>query len=82
MSSIAKGEEIGCPKGTVCGSVAEDVPDATTITPQVLRIKMPPANVAGVTGHVCTCCGERITDYRDERYKIRTASGWLGELQS
>jgi hypothetical protein len=36
---------------------------------------------ANMDGHVCAQCGERVTELREEGYRIRTAAGWVGKVE-
>ena len=73
-ATVREGEEITCPKGTVCGRVLRDVVgEITGADFSALELDTSPS----AERYVCSCCGETIAERRHGIWRIRLQRGWV-----
>jgi hypothetical protein len=74
------GDKIICPNGHVAGSLTRDIRARDTIGPRDMSI--PESHIHSRQGHYCANseCKQPVTRYRNGRFSVLTANGWIGEL--
>jgi hypothetical protein len=68
------GEEIVCPKGTLCGRMVRDANDQISEGDFIAL-----ANASSVDSrqYVCVCCGRIVAARDDPRWRVHLRRGWV-----
>jgi len=74
MLIASEGEEIVCPKGTVCGSITRDANDQ--IIDGDFAAREFDSSSAGQR-YVCACCGRPVAVREPVRWRIHLRRGWV-----
>ena len=74
MVIARQGEEIVCPKGTLCGRIIRDAEDR--ITDDDFSTAESDATPAG-DRYVCGCCGRIVAMREDQRWRVYLRRGWV-----
>jgi hypothetical protein len=74
MVIARQGEEIVCPKGTLCGRMIRDAQDQ--ITGDDFSATESDAAPAG-DKYVCPCCGRIVAIREDQRWRVHLRRGWV-----
>jgi len=74
MLVARQGEEIVCPKGTLCGRMIRDAQDR--ITGDDFSASEAVAAPAGER-YVCACCGRIVAMREDQRWRVHLRRGWV-----
>jgi hypothetical protein len=74
MVIARRGEEIVCPKGTLCGRIIRDAEDR--ITDDDFSTAESDATPAG-DRYVCGCCGRIVAMREDQRRRVYLRRGWV-----
>jgi hypothetical protein len=74
MLIAREGEEIVCPKGTVCGRIMRDADDQIIDEDFAVReISFSPPD----QGYVCACCGRPVAVREPVRWRVHLRRGWV-----
>jgi hypothetical protein len=74
MLIAREGEEIVCPKGTVCDRITRDENDQITAGDFAARaVPSSPADQR----YVCTCCGRPVPACEPVRWRVHLRLGWV-----
>ena len=74
MLIAREGEDIVCPKGTVCGRMTRDANDQITDGDfAMLEICVS----LGDQRYVCACCGQPVTVREPVRWRVDLRRGWV-----
>ncbi len=68
------GEEIVCPKGTVCGRITRDAND------QIIDGDFAAREISSSLtdqGYVCACCGRPVAVREPVRWRVHLRRGWV-----
>ena len=68
------GEEIVCPKGTLCGRMVRDAQDR--IAGDDFSAAESDVALAG-DKYVCSCCGRIVAIREDQRWRVHLRRGWV-----
>jgi hypothetical protein len=68
------GEEIVCPKGTLCGRILRDAQDRIT-GDDFSAAESEPAPAGDQ--YVCSCCGRIVAIREDQRWRVHLRRGWV-----
>ena len=68
------GEEIVCPRGTLCGRM---IHDATHQISQGDFITLADASLSDAREYVCVCCGRIVAAWDDPRWRVHLRRGWV-----
>jgi len=68
------GEEIVCPKGTLCGRIIRDAEDRITDDDSTAaELDSTPVS----DRYVCGCCGRIVAVREDQRWRVYLRRGWV-----
>ena len=74
MLIAREGEEIVCPKGTVCGRISRDANDQIVDGDfSAHEFSCSPADQR----YVCTCCGQLVAVSEPLRWRVHLPRGWV-----
>jgi len=74
MLIAREGEEIVCPKGTVCGRITRDANNQIIDGDFAAReFSSSPADQR----YVCACCGRRVAVREPVRWRVHLRRGWV-----
>jgi len=74
MLIAREGEEIVCPKGTVCGRIMRDANDQIIDEDFAVReISFSPRD----QGYICTCCSRPVAVREPVRWRVHLRRGWV-----
>jgi hypothetical protein len=75
------GDKIVCTNGHVAGSLTRDVRAGDIIGPK--DISIPASESHTLQGHHCADleCKQPVTRYRNGKFSVHTAKGWIGSLE-
>ena len=68
------GEEIVCPRGTLCGRIVRDAQD------RIIGDDFSAVGCdAALTGdkYLCACCGRIVAVREDQRWRVHLRRGWV-----
>jgi hypothetical protein len=68
------GEEIVCPRGTLCGRMVRDVNDQVSEDDFIL---FEDASLTDGGQFVCACCGRIVAVRDDPRWRVHLRRGWV-----
>jgi hypothetical protein len=74
MVIARQGEEIVCPKGTLCGRMIRDAQDE--IAGDDFSAAESDAAPAG-DNYVCPCCGRIVAIREGQRWRVHLRRGWV-----
>jgi hypothetical protein len=74
MLIAREGEEIVCPKGTVCGRIARDANDQITDGDFAAREF---SSSSDGQLYVCSCCGRPVAVREPTRWRVHLRRGWV-----
>jgi len=74
MVIARQGEEIVCPKGTLCGRITPDAEDRITDDDfSAAELDSTPAD----DRYVCDCCGRIVAVRENQRWRVYLRRGWV-----
>lgn len=79
MVTAREGEEIVCPKGTLCGRMTRDAHDGISdgdFTP-LENASSPAPPSAAQQQHICVCCGRPVAVRENVRWRLHLRRGWV-----
>jgi hypothetical protein len=68
------GEEIVCPRGTLCGRMIHDANDQIS---EGDFIPLENASSSDGRRYVCVCCGQIVAARHDPRWRVHLRRGWV-----
>jgi hypothetical protein len=74
MLITSEGEEITCPKGTICGRITRDADDRIVDGDfAVHKFSASPAD----DRFICSCCGRPVAVCESVRWRVHLRRGWV-----
>jgi hypothetical protein len=74
MVTARAGEEIVCPRGTLCGQMIRDVNDEVFLDDFML---LKNTSSSDSREYVCACCMRIVVARDDRRWRVDLRRGWL-----
>jgi hypothetical protein len=74
MVIARSGEEIVCPRGTLCGRMVRDANDQIS---EGDFIALEKAALSDSRHFVCACCGRIVAARDDPRWRVHLRRGWV-----